>query len=58
MPLALCGQAIAVCEACSTRAKPLYQLSSRLPSGRLVVAILCRDCHVMLAPQHVAGVHR
>ena len=56
MSLELCGQAIAVCEACQTRAKLLYQLSVRTPSGKLVVAVLCRDCHVMLAPQHVAGV--
>ena len=57
MPLVLCGQAIAVCEACSSRAKRLYQLSIRMPAGRVVVATLCRDCHVMLAPQHVAWPH-
>ena len=56
MPLVLCGQAIAVCEACNARGKPLYHLSVRMPSGKFVVATLCRDSHDMLSPRHVAGV--
>ena len=57
MPLPPCGQAIAVCEICEVRAQPLNQLSVRMPSGRLVVATLCRDCHAHLVP-HLAGMVR
>ena len=58
MPLPPCGHAIAVCEICNARRERLFQLSIREPSGRLVVATLCRDCHLHVAPYLAEMAHR